>query len=230
MILRMYELAAADVERLAGWPAEAGHYAGPIRAPWSPDRIAIELAVASADARGRALSDQEQRATVRRLIPWLARRLLVAEDPQGPALVVRVDGRLASGGVLDVLGHVDPIHTSLFHFTGASRLSPLEPLPSASLSMVTTPEVLTQVAQNQSLALHGGARLRAFAVPRELAPVVISCEGVEDERWQTVLPQVSLFISPSATLQSVFVVGPANAQELRQRLVNGAASAVHHPD
>lgn len=220
----MYELAAADMERLAGWPAEAGHFAGALRAPWPSDRMAIELAVSSADARGKSLSAQERRATVRRLIPWLARRLITPEDSSGPALVLRVDGRLQPGGLVEVFRRIDPTHTSLFHFTGAARLSDAEPSPAASVSMLASTEVLGDIAQDASVSLQGGVRLRAFAVPAEVAPMVLSCESVEDERWGVLLAQVKLFIGPSASLGSVFVIGPASAEELRTRLLNGAAA------
>lgn len=224
MILRMYELAAADMERLAGWPAEAGHFAGAIRAPWPADRIAIELAVSSADARGKSLTAQERRATVRRLIPWLARRLITPEDAAEPALVLRIDGRLQPGGLVEVFRRIDPTHTSLFHFTGAARLSAAEPLPAASVSMLVSTDVLGDIAQDSAVSLQGGARLRAFGVGANVVPMVLSCQSVEDERWGTILPQVSLFIGPSASLESVFVIGPTSAEELRQRLVNGAAA------
>jgi hypothetical protein len=229
MILRMYELSAADMERLAGWPADAGHFAGGIRAPWPEDRIAIELAVASADARGKALSDQEQRATVRRLIPWLVRRLLTPEDAAGNVLVLRLDGRLQTGGLVEVLHRMDPIHTSLFHFTGASRLSPAEPLPAASLSLTASADVLAEIMQDAVLPLAGAVRLRVFAVPPELTATLLRCEHLDADCWTTILPQVSLFIGPSASLQSVFLVGPPNAQELRARLINGSAGHTPHP-
>jgi hypothetical protein len=218
MILRMYELAAADVERLAGWPAEAGRYAGALRSAWPRDRWAIELAVATADAQGRQQTERERQATMRRLIPWLARRLFIAGPAASHALVIRLDGRLQTGGLVEAMPYLDPAHTGLFSFTGASRLSPTEPLPPASISLLGDLDVLADLCANPALSLVGGARLRAFAVPHELAPELLSCAEPEDERWPDLLPQASVFIGPSATMQSVFVIGPANAEELRQLL------------
>lgn len=218
----MYELAAADMERLAGWPAEAGSFAGPIRAPWPADRLAIELAIAPADARGRPLGDEDQRATVRRLIPWLARRLLPpAAGLRRQAFIVRADGRLQPGSLLEVFRHLDPTQSSLFSFSGASRLSPNDPLPAASAALLADAELLSALCADASLALEGGVRLRAMAVPAESAPIVLDCLSPDDDRWVDLLQQVSLFLGPSASMQSVFVVGPANAEELRRRLSVG---------
>ena len=218
MILRMYELAAADVERLAGWPAEAGRYAAPLRSEWPRERLALELAVASADAQGRQQTPSERQATMRRLIPWLARRIFTAGPAASHALVMRLDGRLQTGGLVEAMPYLDPAHTGLFSFTGASRLSPTEPLPPASISLLGDLDVLADLCANPALSLAGGARLRAFAVPHELAPELLSCAEPDDARWRDLLPQASALIGTSATMHSVFIIGPENAEELRHLL------------
>ena len=217
LLLRVYELAAADLERLAEWPAEAGHYAGPIHAAWPDDRKALELEVAPPQGGRRAHVE----TAVRRLIPWVLRRFVKPEDAGGPALVLRFDGRFQSGGLLSVLQQVDPTHTSLFQFTGAERLSAAEPLPAASLSLLASMEVLERLVLANSLALKGALRLRVFALPRHLAPVLISCQSLDDERFSSVLPQVQFFIAPAARLNSLFLIGPRDSLELRVRLVLG---------
>ena len=171
MILRMYELAAADMERLAGWPGEAGSFAGPIRA-LSRDRLAIELAIASTGRTGRELTQGERQAVMRRLIPWVARRIMSEGPGAKQALVARLDGRLQPGSLIEAVPYLDPSHAGLFNFTGASRLSPAEPFPAASISMVGDVEMLTAVCADDAVVLHGGVRLRAFLAPAETARAV----------------------------------------------------------
>src|SRR5687768_6901639 len=168
MILRMYELAAADMERLAGWPGEAGHVAGTIRA-LARDRLAIELAIASSGRTGRELTAGERQSVMRRLIPWVAGRIMSEPARAQQTLVARLDGRLQPGSLIEVVPYLDPAHTGLFNFTGASRLSPAEPFPAGSISMAGDAEMLSAICADPSVILHGGVRLRAFLAPAETA-------------------------------------------------------------
>ena len=222
MILRMYELAAADMERLAGWPGEAGSFAGPIRA-LSRDRLAIELAIASTGRTGRELTQGERQAVMRRLIPWVARRIMSEAPGAKQTLVARLDGRLQPGSLIEAVPYLDPSHAGLFSFTGASRLSPAEPFPAASISMVGDVEMLTAICADSAVVLHGGVRLRAFLAPAETARGLLTLAQPDDVRWDDHLSQISCFLGPAASMESLFVIGPANAEELRHTLTLPAA-------
>jgi len=221
MILRMYELAAADLERLAGWPAEAGHCAEPIRADWPRDRLAIELQISGGDARGAEIPETARRGGMRRLIPWIARKLVAPDAAGMQQLLIRVDGRLQPGSLAEVFRHVDPTHTSLFSFTGAQRVSLNDPLPSASATFAGDVDLLQALCGDQALNLEGGARLRAWAVPPELIAAVLDSPDPGDPKWEEVLARTSLFLTPSATCLSLFVVGPASADDVRRSLLPG---------
>jgi hypothetical protein len=221
MILRMYELAAADMERLAGWPGEAGSFAGPIRA-LTRDRLAIELAIASTGRTGRELTQGERQGVMRRLIPWVARRLMAEGIREKLGVVARLDGRLQPGSLIEAIPYLDPSHAGLFNFTGASRLSPSEPFPAASISMVGDVEMLGAICADQAVALHGGVRLRAFMAPAETASALLTLTQPDDGRWEDHLSTIGFFLGPSASMESLFVIGPANAEELRHTLTQPA--------
>jgi hypothetical protein len=115
--------------------------------------------------------------------------------------------------------YLDPAHTNLFSFTGASRLSPTEPLPPASISMLGDLELLEAVCADASMAFEGGVRLRALSMPADKAAAVLNCPQPDDERWTDHLGEASLLLAPSASGNSLFVIGPTDAEELRHMLV-----------
>jgi hypothetical protein len=225
MILRMYELAATDLERLAGWPADAGQYAGPLRVIWPQDALAIELAISAGAGGQRRLTEAERQAGMRRLIPWLVRKIL--ENQQGPtaSIVARLDGRLQPGSLTDALRYLDPAHTSLFNLTGASRLLPALPFPAATVSMAGDPDLLTTLCSDSALSFREHLRLRVFAMPQEDVVSALEAAQPDDQRWEGLMSRASLYLTPSASMESVFVVGPGHAEELRNLIAgpDGAA-------
>lgn len=221
MILRMYELAAADFERLTGWPANAGAYAAPLGPGWPRDRVAVELAVTTADARGRPLSDADRGSTIRRLIPWLVRRLVpAAPDRQ---LLVRLDGRMERGGLADALRHLpNAVPGGIFALSGATRCSDADPPPPAWATMVLDVAGLVDLCADPALRLDRAVRLRLWVVPAAVALSVIAATSDDPDAWPGVHAESTLFLTTSANLQSLFVVGPADAEELRHALLSEA--------
>ena len=228
MLLRMYELATSDLDRAAGWPAMAGHYAGGWPRAAFPSPLAIELAVATSEEASAGDADARP-GTACRLIPWLVDRLTAAlehERPAGLALVARLDGYMRRGGLVEAVQHLgnddQGVDGPLFRLSASARLSARGSFPPASLSMTLDAAALAGLCDDPTLRLDGAVRMRLFLVAREHAATLVDCTALDDSRWPGVLAATRLYLSTSASLRSVFVAGPSDAEWVRQALVSPA--------
>src|SRR5438045_1706803 len=100
MIVRIQQLQLDDAERSSGWPDQG--LAGPIAHPWAAGANVFEIVVGENDEHGHAVSQRLRRDHLRSLIPSVIESL---RQP-GLAVVTRLDGSLADGGIMAALAHL----------------------------------------------------------------------------------------------------------------------------
>ena len=67
---------------------------------------------------------------------------------------------------------------------------------------------MTTLCSDSALSFREHLRLRVFAMPQEDVVSALEAAQPDDQRWEGLMSRASLYLTPSASMESVFVVGP----------------------
>lgn len=229
MIVRINEFDLARAEAAAGW--DRGPRRGAIVYEWLRGTHAYEILVLEQDEQGRPLSESFRQSQLRQLVA----ESVAAFREAGEQIVVRLDGALAEGELPAALDHLiragDPAR---FTVSGMAKPDPGPAEVVGSVRLQMPGRALSALLADPDLGLERSVRLRAFAVPESLVPLMLDLDETDDDRWNAALTETGFMLSTVRGLRSLQVItdrldAPAVKSRLMRRLLEvaqGTASDV----
>jgi hypothetical protein len=203
MIVRINQIDVHQAETLSGWP-EIGLTSG-LEGAWPEDTYAFELLILETDESGKTLPGEFRCRQLRTLLPDVLEALRQDDE----LLVIRLDGALREGEMLDMLAHVRRLlPTSAVAVSPIHKLAPDLPPPQVSVRMSVEPSEIAALCEDEKLGLDRGVRLRAMLVPETLVPDVLEIDSPGDPRWAHALPLLGAVVSTTQPLRAVQIITP----------------------
>lgn len=214
MIVRINQLDAHHAEAQCGWPAEG--LSGPIQCAWPTETLAFELLILPADEQNQPIPRTFRQSQLRQLIP----DVVTAMRRPGDEIVIRLDGPLASGEIIDAFKHLTDSHGGGRYCTSAAvRFADETPHPTQSIRIHMTPSRQAALCVDPNVGLERSVRMRIFCVGEELVNPLLDISEPDDERWIHVFSEASLILNTSRSLQSIQIFTRLfNPEETRSRL------------
>jgi hypothetical protein len=225
MIVRINQIDVHHAEQQAGWPGDGP--AGPIEYPWPEGTLAFELLILPADEQNQPLARPFRQAQLRQLVPDVIAALQQDDDKRSEQTVVRLDGPLAAGEMVDAFKHLTDARGYGRYCCSPAEKFDDEPLhPTMSLRLHIGGPRLANLCADPNVGLERSVRLRAFSVPGELVNPLLDISDGGDERWDEILSHSSFVLSNTRAMQSLHIItrrfSPDETRaRLTQKLVGG---------